>query len=93
MFTFNGIGTKLYGSTDNSSDGSYVTTKWFVFVYLPVVPLESYRVVKEKSTTLVVYSTQKYKTINVPLHKKQVARTYLLVYGMIGIIVLLSQIL
>lgn len=93
MFTFNGIGTKLYGATDKGTDGSYVCTKWFVFVYLPVIPLESYRVVKVDSSNLLVYQSQKYKAVRIELHKKQVMRTYLLVYGIIGAIILLSKIL
>ena len=92
MFTFNGIGTKLYGSTDKGSDGSYVCTKWFVFVYLPVIPLASYRVTKESSTNLLVYQSQKFKAAPVALHKKQVVRTYLYVYGIMAAIIFLIQV-
>jgi len=92
MFTFNGIGTKFIGNTDKGTDGSFVRTKWFVFVYLPIVPLESYRVIKENSSNLVVYQSQKYKAIRIPLHRKQVIRTYLSVYGAIGVIILLFKI-
>lgn len=92
MFNYNGIGTKLYGSTDTGSDGSYVTTKWFVFIYLPIIPLESFRVVKEDSSNIIVYKSQKYRAMSIPLHKKQVVKTYFLVYGIIGILILLSKI-
>ena len=43
-FTFRGIGTLQYGQRDFRPDGSYVTTLWFVFLYLPVVPLNSKRI-------------------------------------------------
>jgi len=93
MFTFNGIGTKLYGATDRGTDGSYVATKWFVFVYLPVIPLGSLRVIKTDSTNLVVYNAQNYRVESVPLHKKQVIRTYLWVYGTLAAVMLLISLL
>lgn len=42
--TFNGFGTKLYGKRDFESDGSFLTTKWVVFLWIPLVPLKSLRV-------------------------------------------------
>jgi hypothetical protein len=60
-FTFNGIGTSLYGARDFRSDGSYITTEWFVFVYVPVLPLKSQRVVATgKNKNYVVYSSSGY---------------------------------
>src|SRR5579872_6412107 len=43
-FTFNGLGTKLYGARDFRPDGSYITTEWFVVAYVPIVPLKSMRI-------------------------------------------------
>jgi hypothetical protein len=42
--TFNGIGTTFYGKRGFEQDDSYVTTKWFVIGFFPLVPLGSYRV-------------------------------------------------
>jgi hypothetical protein len=42
-FTFRGIGTMHYGKREFRADGSFVTTLWFVFLYLPVIPLKSLR--------------------------------------------------
>ncbi len=42
--TFNGIGTIYYGKKALDEDGSYVTTKWFVIGFFPLVPLGSARV-------------------------------------------------
>jgi hypothetical protein len=42
--TFNGIGTTFYGQSQFKSDGSFVTTKWFVIGFFPVLPLASLRV-------------------------------------------------
>lgn len=45
MFTFNGIGTMLYGRRDfDPSDGTYFATLWFTVVFLPIVPLQQYLV-------------------------------------------------
>ncbi|HLG99278.1 MAG TPA: hypothetical protein VKX49_23405 [Bryobacteraceae bacterium] len=42
--TFNGFGTKLYGKRRPAPDGSFLTTKWVVFFWIPLIPLKSYRV-------------------------------------------------
>lgn len=42
--TFNGIGTTFYGKRGFEQDESYVTTKWFVIGFFPLVPLGSLRV-------------------------------------------------
>jgi hypothetical protein len=42
-YTFRGIGAMHYGQRDFRPDGSYVTTLWFVFLYVPVVPMHSKR--------------------------------------------------
>jgi hypothetical protein len=40
----NGIGTTIYGKRDFLSDESFVTTKWIIFLYVPILPLCSMRV-------------------------------------------------
>ena len=53
MFRFNGIGTTIYGKREvNPEDGSYIVTKWFTVLYFPIIPLGSYRVIKEKQNFL-----------------------------------------
>lgn len=44
LSTVNGIGQMLYGKRDVWSDGSYVTTLFFTFLFCPVIPLSSWRV-------------------------------------------------
>lgn len=44
----NGTGTKIYGKRDFLTDGSFVTTKWVTFLWVPLFPLSSMRV-KPKS--------------------------------------------
>ncbi|MBU1558005.1 hypothetical protein KKC45_03525 [Patescibacteria group bacterium] len=93
MFSINGIGTSLYGKNEIDSDGSYITTKWFIFFLLPIIPLGSYRVLRGETTASmsglvgVPGATTQYKMISVPLNWKQVIQTYLLVYGILVLIV------
>ena len=69
-FTVNGCGTTFYGSAQPHPDGSYIVTKWLVFVYVPLVPLGSMRVLPVSQDHLPWYkrSGQQYRSIKVPLH-------------------------
>lgn len=42
--TVNGIGTTVYGKRDARPDGSYVKTRFFALVFVPVLPLDAWRV-------------------------------------------------
>jgi tetratricopeptide (TPR) repeat protein len=45
MFTFNGIGTRLYGNAEyDPRDGTSIGTLYFVLLFLPVFPLAEYLV-------------------------------------------------
>ncbi|WP_051974652.1 hypothetical protein [Cupriavidus necator] len=44
--TINGVGFSLYGNTDRiPSNGSYLATYYFVFLFVPVFPIARYRVI------------------------------------------------
>lgn len=61
-FSFNGFGTTLYGNREQGPDGSYVATEWVVFLWLPVYPLRSWRILPTgRSTTAVVYNFYGYQ--------------------------------
>jgi hypothetical protein len=48
LSTINGIGGKLYGSSDHdASTGSFATTYYFTLLYFPIFPLRRYRVIQE----------------------------------------------
>lgn len=47
LSTINGIGFKLYGSTDPRPDGSYMATYYFVFLFFPIFPISRYRVISD----------------------------------------------
>lgn len=45
LYTLNGIGAKFYGKRGfDQKTSSYVTVHWFVVLFLPIIPLASYRV-------------------------------------------------
>ena len=48
--TINGIGTSYLGRGRYEQDGSFVTTKWFVLGFFPLIPLGSARVLYEGTT-------------------------------------------
>jgi hypothetical protein len=91
MFSVNGIGTKIYGKDDEAPDGSYVTTKWFVILFLPIVPLGSYRVSESKimGTLLPVHVDTNYAMTAVPLNRHQVLRTYTMAAGVLTFIAII----
>ena len=48
LSTINGIGGKLYGSSDHdASTGSFATTYYFTLLYFPIFPLRRYRVIQD----------------------------------------------
>ena len=48
--TFNGIGRTFYGSADRCEKcGSIIKTLWFVLLYIPLLPLGSYRYKAEET--------------------------------------------
>ena len=90
-----GIGTDFYGKTGyNPMDKSYITTKWFVFFLLPIVPLKSYRVIKQagygKSYIVAFSNIQHYRIIEeIPIKQniKQILLIYLTTYGGLGVFI------
>jgi hypothetical protein len=50
LYTLNGIGCTLYGHSDyDAATRSYVTTHYFVVLFIPIFPLARYRVISETS--------------------------------------------
>jgi Membrane dipeptidase (Peptidase family M19) len=103
-FSIQGFGTSFVGQRDFGADGSYITTKWVVLLFVPVIPLSSLRV-KETTTyggealaaiatgAGAYYSKQRYLAHRVPLHLKQVFCVYGFLASYIGLPILLGAIL
>lgn len=84
-FSLHGLGTTTCGKRDFEADGSFITTKWIIFLWIPVVPLKSLRVIPivERSKSP-LWSRQEYRTIGeFRPNLRQVAFTYLYEIGFI----------
>jgi hypothetical protein len=89
MFTFNGIGTRLYGKRDKDADGWYTATKFFCVLYFPIVPLSCHRVRKLDSSLL--GGVTHYEMYPIDANIPQARNVYLLAYGLpFAIFVLLN---
>jgi hypothetical protein len=64
-----GIGEKLYGKRSFGVDGSYLTTKWFVFLHLPIYPISSFRITRDEKGRISVIDV-------LPIVRRQVVDTY-----------------
>ena len=114
MESFNGIGTTIYGSAKKQEligderikfeklgyiPYSYQVIKWVIFLFFPVIPLGTYRILKPKDDSLSSefpnytdsWSTDwpKYYMVRVEWDWKQVTRHYLIAYGWIILIIIL----
>ena len=49
-YSFYGFGTTLYGACDFQPNGSYITTEWITALYIPLIPLNSQRVLRSGPT-------------------------------------------
>jgi len=80
-FTFQGIGTTFYGQRDFGMDGSYITTEWVVFLFIPVIPLRSLRVRPDGGESIgIIYQKENYAVFEKnPPNWKQVLSVYLYV--------------
>jgi hypothetical protein len=91
-FTLNGIGTRYQGHRW-LPDGTYITTKWFVVVWVPVIPLGSVRVLQASSAYgSLALSGQSLSVQKVPLDTGMVLRVYAWIAGVIVVLALLSTI-
>jgi hypothetical protein len=82
MSTMSGTGTRLYGKRDKDSDGWYTATKFFCFLYLPIVPLSCHRVRKTSSSVLRGVSVNQYEMYPIDANIPQVRNVYLVAYGL-----------
>lgn len=90
-YTLNGCGTRLYGRRDVGEDGSYVTTEWITFVYIPLIPIRSQRILPQGNrTNLLVYQSQGYMSRKVPLCWPQVRNVYYFTGPILALILFFS---
>ena len=92
-FTLNGCGTKFYGERDYMPDGTFVTTEWITILYLPIVPLRSYRIKPLRSSGFTVlvasWSSGKFSIYEKTLPNwKQVLSVYGFFVGLFSLVAL-----
>jgi hypothetical protein len=86
-FTLNGFGTRYQG-TRWLPDGTYITTKWFVLMWVPLIPLGSSRVLDVTAAWAGVGYSGRHMTVQpVPLDLWMVLRTYVAVVSGFGAII------
>lgn len=78
-YTLNGFGTKYYGKRELAEDGSYITTLWITGLYIPIVPLGSYRVrPMGQGSNWGIHRSQNYQVAKVELCWEQVWHVYMI---------------
>ena len=80
-FHYMGTGTGNVGRLDQP-DGSYHTTQWIMFFFIPLIPLKSYRVVSEDavlSGVPLVYAKRGMVVQPRPMDWPHVRRVYVVV--------------
>jgi len=92
-FSINGVGWKYYGQRDFASDGSFITTEWFVIFHIPIFPLRSYRVIKHGRESVVgpFYQKENY-SVSKPMGPdfKQVILIYIYTFALVALTVYLA---
>lgn len=90
--SINGIGTTFYGQAGFEPDGSFITTKWVIFAYLPIIPTASMRVRYAGEENGFFSSGTKYHVImDYPIDIGQVLRTWAYVISFITLLALLDK--
>ena len=52
-FTVDGVGTKFFGSSVSANLRGYISTKWLVVVFVPILPVRSYQIIEEQTQAVI----------------------------------------
>ncbi len=61
--SINGCGTKYYGQRDFREDGSHLTTNFFCLLFVPLIPLQTIRVIPAATNSWVPFSRNLYTVL------------------------------
>lgn len=90
--SLNGCGTMYYGRRGATADGSFITTLWITLVYVPLLPLRTYRVRSVgQGANYFFYRSQQYRASPVALCGKQILNVYAVLGAVVIFIVLLVE--
>ena len=86
--SFNGIGSTFYGQSRFEQDGSFVTTKWFIIGFVPIIPLASARVNYLGTSGVPFFSrTSNFEVLEeLPIDGLQVLKTWAYVVFIIALV-------
>jgi hypothetical protein len=70
FFRIYGCGTTVLGKRDFQPDGTHITTAWVTFLWIPIYPIKSYRIHRDKTSRFLIREVH-------PVHRKQAVFTYL----------------
>jgi len=88
----NGIGTIYYGASDRQPDRSFVTTEWFTLLYVPLIPLHSWRVRYRGETRQGTRTTNLYDIVaQVPLHRRHILEAYAWLFIPLALIISIAS--
>ncbi|UOD33687.1 hypothetical protein INH39_19745 [Massilia violaceinigra] len=74
--SINGFGTIYYGEADYQSDHSFITTKWLICLFIPIIPLASLRL-RYVDVPGFFWTRTEYQEIHqIPINFLQVAKTW-----------------
>jgi hypothetical protein len=83
--SLHGVGTNLLGCRDLRPDGSFVTTKFYCFFYLPLVPTSSWRVLPTPGSSQLPFVRRKFVWAKkLPMQWQQVFSVYLAAVAVVG---------
>ncbi|MGA3032643.1 MAG: hypothetical protein ABSD70_05140 [Terracidiphilus sp.] len=80
-----GVGFNMLGCRDLRPDGSFVTTKFFCLLYVPIVPISSWRVIPSRRNPWLPFVRKRYqRAAKQPLNLPQVISVYLAAAAIVG---------
>jgi hypothetical protein len=83
-----GCGLKIYGSALRRPDGSFVVTRWVVFVWIPIIPLGSYRLWTDTTPWWKFTVTRSpTRALSIQLYRPQVLKGYIVTFLVFAFIV------
>lgn len=90
MYTINGCGTRLYGHTQVQN--GYIATKWFCFIFVPIIPISSYLVLDEtENYNYVISSSKTYNMVKLDkIYRPHIKGFFILWAFILLVIIILS---
>ena len=90
-----GLGTGFKSDTPLQPDGTFITTKWITFFYVPIIPLGSYRVKYQGGSSEFHFtgfsSTSQYQIIQkIPWDTRRVIKSWLYILAIIALIICIN---